>query len=166
MRFFYICSAVLIGMTSSLSAKALDNRQMVPLVLFSGGIFNVQRDAKSAQFELQYKFAVDFFMARPQIGGFATSKGATYLYAGFGWDLHFSRFLVVTPSFSAGYYQKGKDKDLGYPIEFRTCAEVAYLFRNKSRLGFQFYHLSNASLSSRNPGEESLTFFYALPLNH
>jgi lipid A 3-O-deacylase len=165
MRFFSIPLFCLVISSQTLFSKALDNTGMVPLLSFGGGIFNVQREKRTAQFQLEYKFAKAFLMARPQIGAFMTSKAAFYLYAGIGWDLHFSKYIVITPSFSPGVYFQGNDKNLGYPIEFRTCLEAAYKFKNKGRLGAQFYHLSNASLSSRNPGEESLIFFYSMPLD-
>jgi hypothetical protein len=42
--------------------------------------------------------------------------------------------------------------------------EIAYEFKWKSRVGAQFYHISNASLAHKNPGAESLIFYYAIPL--
>lgn len=149
---------------SLLYCRALDNTGMVPLLSFGVGAFNVLKTPKSAQFQLEYKTALSLIMARPFIGMFTTTRLNYFLYAGIGWDLHFSKRLVVIPSFAPGVYFQGKDKDLGYPLEFRTCLEVAYKFDNKARLGIQFYHISNASIGSRNPGEESLMIYYALPL--
>jgi hypothetical protein len=165
MRFFYILFIFLLLEVKPGFSKALDNQGMVPLLSLAIGSYNVQRDKRTAQFQLEYKFDKAFFMARPMIGAFMTSKSAFYLYAGIGWDLHFSKYIVVTPSFAPGIYFQGNDKNLGYPLEFRTCLEAAYKFKNKARLGAQFYHLSNASLSNRNPGEESLLLFYSFPLN-
>lgn len=165
MRFFYLLMTCLsFFSTSTCFSKALDNKGMVPLLSIGAGSYNVQRDKRTAQFQMEYRFAVDFFMARPMIGAFITSKSAFYLYAGIGWDLHLSRFLVLTPSFAPGIYFQGNDKNLGYPLEFRTSLELAYKFKNKARLGLEFYHLSNASISNRNPGEESLILFYSIPL--
>lgn len=165
MRFFYLVTTIILfSNISPCFSKALDNKGMVPLLSLGAGSYNVQRDKRTAQFQMEYRFAVDFLLARPIIGAFITSKSAFYLYAGIGWDLHLSRFLVLTPSFSPGVYFQGNDKNLGYPLEFRTCLELAYKFKNKARLGVEFYHLSNASLSNRNPGEESLVLFYSIPL--
>jgi len=164
MRFFWIALLTLNLNPLNVFAKALDNKGMVPLLSFAVGSFNVQRDKRTAQFQLEYKFAKDFLYARPMIGAFMTSKSAFYTYLGIGWDLHLSKYLVMTPSFAPGVYLQGQDKNLGYPLEFRTCLELAYKFSNKARLGAQFYHLSNASISKRNPGEESLLIFYSYPL--
>ena len=46
-------------------------------------------------------------------------------------------------------------RDLGYELEFRSGIEIGYVFCNKSRLGVHFYHISNASLGRKNPGEEA-----------
>ena len=164
MRFFYSCILGASLAISTVQAKALDNTGMVPLLSLAVGSFNVQRENRTAQFQIEYKTALSLFMARPMIGAFMTSKAAAYIYAGIGWDLHFSRYLVINLSFAPGVYFQGNDKNLGYPLEFRTAFEAAYKFENKARLGLQFYHLSNASLSSRNPGEESLLFYYSIPL--
>ncbi len=166
MRFFYIFFICIISLTKQGFSKALDNSGMVPLLSFGIGSFNVQRERRTAEFQIEYKFAKSLFMARPMIGAFMTSKSAFYVYTGIGWDLHFSRYLVLTPSFAPGLYFQGNDKNLGYPLEFRTCMELSYKFKNKARIGAMFYHLSNASISKRNPGEESLILFYAIPLTY
>ncbi|MCF7806639.1 MAG: acyloxyacyl hydrolase [Simkaniaceae bacterium] len=147
-------------------ARALDNTGMVPLLSFGGGIFNAFKTPKSGEFQIQYTTALSIAMARPFIGAFTSTRANFYLYAGIGWDLHFSKRLVITPSFAPGVYFQGHDKDLGYPLEFRTCLDIAYKFDNKARLGMQFYHLSNASISQKNPGTECLIFFYSIPINN
>ena len=145
-------------------SRALDNTGMVPLLSLGVGAFNVCQRETTAQFQIEYRSALSFIKARPFIGAFTTTKSNFYLYGGLGWDLHFSKYLVVTPSFAPGLYLHGNDKKLGYPLEFRTSLEVAYKFKNKARLGLQFYHISNASIGEHNPGAESLMLFYSIPL--
>jgi hypothetical protein len=41
---------------------------------------------------------------------------------------------------------------------------LSYQFDNQARLGLQFAHISNAGLSSHNPGENELLLSYAFPL--
>jgi len=50
------------------------------------------------------------------------------------------------------YYDNGNGKDLGATCEFRTGAEFAYRFDDRSRLGFTFHHISNAGIARRIPG--------------
>jgi lipid A 3-O-deacylase len=148
------------------SARALDNTGMVPLLSVGVGAFNVLKTRVVPEFQMEYRTALSIIMARPFFGAFTTSDLNFYLYAGIGWDLHFSKRIVLTPSFAPGLYLPGHGKNLGYPLEFRTSMELAYKFDNKSRLGIQFYHLSNASISSRNPGTEALLIFYSIPIKN
>ncbi len=102
---------------------------------------------------------------RPLLGVMATAQGASYYYAGIAFDFLFPIGIAFTPSFAPGYYAKGGGKDLGYPLEFRTAAELSYQFRNFSRIGAMFFHISNASLGSKNPGTECFIVYYSVPLN-
>ena len=50
-------------------------------------------------------------------------------------------------------------------LEFRSGIEVAWRFDNRSRLGVEFTHISNAGIYDRNPGTETLTVNYSIPLD-
>ncbi len=142
-----------------------------PKLLSAGaGIFNIVRNEKMLDLQLEYRSCYAFYknkflFFRPLFGVMATSKFSAYVYSGVAFDIFFAKSIVFTPSFAPGIYFRGKGMDLGFPLEFRSSVELAYRFNNKSRLGAMFYHLSNASLSSHNPGTECLVFFYAFPLN-
>ena len=94
----------------------------------------------------------------------ATIEGTSYLYAGLNFDLFAGEKIVIAPGFAAGWYRAGGGKNLAVILEFRSGVELAWQFEDASRLGVHFYHLSNASLGSRNPGEESLVLFYDIPI--
>ena len=94
-----------------------------------------------------------------------TSDTAFYGYGGFLVDVFFGRRFVLTPSLSAGYYEDGDGRDLGYGLEFRSSIEFSYRFDNRARLGLAFYHLSNANLGDFNPGTEVLSVLYSIPLS-
>ena len=49
--------------------------------------------------------------------------------------------------------------------EFRTGIELAKRFRTGHRLGVSLAHLSNGSLSDKNPGTETLGLIYSIPLD-
>lgn len=163
-------------------------RSLLPLLLFisslyavrqtdlfsvSTGIFDLLREKhRTWEFSLEYKFHFSrlkspfrFLEFRPLVGAMATIKGSSYLYGGINFDLFPCDQIVVAPGFAAGWYRAGKGKDLGYPLEFRSGVELAWQFEDASRLGIHFYHLSNASLGKRNPGEESLVLFYDIPVS-
>ena len=61
---------------------------------------------------------------------------------------------MIVPSFAPGIYSQGNGKNLGYPLEFRTSFELGYQFDSGWRLTGQYYHISNATLGSINPGIE------------
>lgn len=143
--------------------------------LFSAaiGAYDFYREKwRSIEIDLEYKFHVKWMKSpfrilefRPLVGVMATARGSGYLYLGLNFDLLFFDHLLIAPGFAAGYYWQGSGKDLGYPIEFRSGVELAWQFPSWHRLGVHFYHLSNASLGRRNPGEESLVLFYDIPIS-
>jgi len=135
------------------------------------GVFDILRERhRTWQFDLEYKFTYKclspnpHLQFRPLVGAMATLKGSVYLYLGLNFDLLFFDHLLFAPGFAAGGYWKGNGKDLGYPIEFRSGVELGWQFDNGERLGLHFYHLSNASIGRRNPGEESLVLYYDIPI--
>lgn len=140
---------------------------------FASGIFDLLHDrSRTWEIAMEYKFHLKkwhspnrYLEFRPLIGLMGTVRGAVYCYLGLNFDLLFLDHLLFAPGFAAGYYHSGKEgKNLGYPIEFRSGVELAWQFADWHRLGLHFYHLSNASIGSKNPGEESLVLFYDIPL--
>lgn len=128
------------------------------------GLFNMIRHHRTWQYQIEYRWDVNFHHIRPLASLMATEKATLYLCAGAGWDIFLGKHFVLTPSFAPGLYFKGSGKSLHFPLEFRSAIECAHIFQNQARLGAQFYHISNASLGSKNPGAESLILFYALPI--
>lgn len=134
------------------------------LVYVGAGINNVQRkNSLSTEFKLEYLSHLKWWKFQPLIGTSITTKKQVYAYIGTSLDL--SRgYFVLAPDFAAGYYYKGDGKDLGFPLEFRTGVQLAIRFKNQVRIGTHFSHTSNASLSKKNPGLETLIFFIAIPI--
>jgi len=140
------------------------------LVSLGVGVFNIVCNKKAANFQVECRFDYSLYknsrmFIRPLAGVMATSNGASYYYGGIAFDFFLFHHIVFTPSFAPGIYIKGKGMNLGFPLEFRSSAELSYRFKNKSRFGSMFYHISNASLGSKNPGTECLVFFYMFPLS-
>ena len=133
-------------------------------IAIGAGVFEIRREQyRTGQFHVEYKSSFPMWKFSPMAGIMMTFKGSVYTYAGILFDIS-SKHFFLTPSFCPGYYYKGKGRDLGYPLEFRSSIEVGYKFNDLSRLGVQFYHISNASLGKRNPGEESLVLSYSFPI--
>jgi len=149
------------------------NASKIPDLFSAGcGAFDLYREKyRTPELDLEYKAHFDclrspfsFLEFRPLVGVMATARGSGYLYLGINFDLLFFDHLLFAPGFAGGYYWQGNGKNLGYPVEFRSGVEVAWQFSSWHRLGFHFYHLSNASLARKNPGEESLVLFYDIPI--
>lgn len=131
---------------------------------FGVGAFDViAGDKSSAAFQLEYASQKRLWFFHPIAGLMLNSDVGGDAYAGVAVDLFFGNRFVVTPSFSPSFYWRGSGKNLGSPIEFRSSIGAAYRFDDRSRLGFEFYHLSNAGIDERNPGTEVLLFKYSLP---
>jgi len=134
------------------------------LLYLGSGINNVRRKhSRSMEFRAEYKFHQKLKVIKPIVGASITTNTQTYIYGGFCLDFLPKSFLAISPSFAAGYYNKGNGKDLGFPLEFRTGIEIAAVLKNFTRVGVHFSHTSNASLGHKNPGLETLVFFIAIP---
>ena len=120
--------------------------------------------ATAAEFRGEYRFPDMLGPLAPFIGASVTSDGAAYGYFGFGLDINFNPEWVLTPNAAAGVFEHGSGTNLGSWWEFRTGAELAYRFADHSRLGVAVHHTSNAGLTKRNPGEQSVLLVYSIPM--
>ena len=129
------------------------------------GTFDTLRPKeRMLQFQAEYKWSASWHGIQPIACGMVTQKGSLYFCFGACYDIYLTSFLVLTPSFAPGVYFKLGGKELGYPLEFRSSISLAAEFSNCNRLGLQFYHISNAKLGFKNPGEESLVLFYSFAI--
>lgn len=132
---------------------------------FAVGAFDLVQDHdKAVEFRAEYRSDRKLWIFKPFVGAMGTTDSSFYGFAGILTDVYFGRRLVLTPSFAAGYYERGNGLDLGHELEFRSSIELSYRFDNRTRLGISFYHLSNASIGSINPGTEVLSIVYSIPL--
>lgn len=155
-----------LALATSLSAGELSHPDTVS---FGMGAFDFYRNShRTWEFNFEYKFYPSWvgspiFEVRPVTGIMMTALGSGYVWGGLDFDFVLLNHWVLAPGFAAGYYWQGHGKNLGYPLEFRSGIEIGYQFDDGRRLGIHFYHLSNASLGHKNPGEESLILYYEIP---
>ena len=136
-----------------------------PLLGLGAGAFNVTDDeSPSADLRLEYRHDRRFFWFKPWAGLELTGDGGVWGGGGVLMDLYFGERVVVTASTGVGGYGAGSGKDLGAITEFRSQLEVGYRFADDSRLAVAFGHLSNAGLGNENPGAETATLYYHIPL--
>lgn len=161
LRALLACAALLLTCIVATPARAQD-----PSFLTGGiGAFDAfDDDHRAGQFEIQYRSDLKLWVFQPMVGANVSTDGSLYGYAGISLDIFLGNRLVLRPSFAPGLYYEGNGKDLGHVIEFRSAAELAWRFDDRSRLGIEISHRSNADIGDKNPGEESLMLFYHFPL--
>jgi len=155
------------GSLVAVSGKALAGDPA--MVSFGVGAFDFNRQKdQGVELRLEYRsdYKIPYIQAKPFAALGGASSGHGFLGAGILWDLYFGNRVVVTPSFAPHLYAGGdSDLDLDHPIEFRSQLEFAYRFDDRSRLGLAISHYSNASLGDTNPGTETLSLYYTVPLD-
>jgi lipid A 3-O-deacylase len=145
----------------AVAARAEDDPAFLTL---AAGAFDVGKDETAAEGRIEYRHDRRFWLFKPLAGLMATSDGAVYGYAGVAIDAYWGNRIVTTLSFAPGFFYEGDGKDLGSTLEFRSQFEIAWRFDDRSRLGLAIGHMSNASIGEDNPGAESLTLNYSIPL--
>lgn len=150
------------------------------LMSFGGGKFEVfdnQPYGPAGDFRLEYRFGLSllsgaddwfrpidpWFQIRPFIGIETTTKSQVYGFGGFIYDLLVAEHFVISPNVAVGIYSAGQGKRLGSPIEFRSSVEAGWRFDNDVRITGYLSHISNAHLTSANPGAEMAGLYLHLP---
>jgi lipid A 3-O-deacylase len=134
-----------------------------------GGAFDITPSKSNAggtagEVRAEYRFGSLPWPISPFVGVSGTTDGAFYGYGGFGFDINLTPALVLTPNVAAGYFARGGGTNLGSWMEFRSGAELAWRLPNLARLGVAVHHTSNAGLTKRNPGAQSVALTYSIPL--
>ncbi len=159
-----LCAFMLI----SGSAKAQDTDAAKPAYLSLGlGIYDItQNDDRATDVRIEYRPGKPcFWKIEPWFGAEATTDGSMWGGGGLLANFMLADNIYMTPSVGVGLYTDGgSDKDLDYPIEFRSQLEGGYEFTNGHRLGVSFGHTSNADLGDDNPGVETLNLYYHIPV--
>jgi hypothetical protein len=102
---------------------------------------------------------------KPWAGLEGTTRQSLWAGGGFLLDIPLGRHFVLSPSVGVGYYYRGNGKNLGSVAEFRSQFEGGYVFDNQTRLVGALSHMSNASLTRRNPGTEAALVSFEVPLS-
>jgi lipid A 3-O-deacylase len=131
--------------------------------------FNRQKD-QGAEFRVEYRSDKKLWLFKPFAAAAYATPGHGFIGAGVLIDIFLGpkdrQRFVLTPSFAPHFYWGGdKDLDLGHAVEFRSQLEFAYRFDNRARLGLAVSHYSNAGLGSTNPGTETITLNYSVPMD-
>ncbi len=122
-----------------------------------GGTYDYDDDNTTNLIGLNYHVSnseidlLNILTINPVLGGLITEKSATMFYTGFETNLG-SDLIYLNFSSSAGVYSNGNGKDLGNAIQFKSEINLFYSVFDETRIGIGSHHISNAGLSSVNPG--------------
>ncbi len=131
----------------------------------SSGILDYSDNEKRSGFvEATYTFKNannENFFGRftPIFGAMITQENATMLYSGIKGNISLGNF-VISPSFSPGYYESGKGKDLGSYLEFKSQINLGWNFGDTTNAGISYSHISNGDFGKRNPGANNIAFTF------
>lgn len=146
-------------------APLIANECPIPLLSVGGGHVHAGSHHSGSFVQVEYQWGQYlWWRIRPQAILIAPEIHSLFFGLGIGFEFYFKESFVITPNFSPGLYYQGGWRNLGLPLEFRSCLDVAYELRNKVRVGGQISHISNASISSKNPGANFFAFFVSFPL--
>ena len=122
-----------------------------------GGSYDYDDDNTSNLIGLNYHLTQNDFNIlnimdiNPVVGLFVTAKSASMLYGGFETNLG-GDDIFLNLSSSAGLYSNGDGKDLGNTLQFKSEINLFYSLSKTTRIGLGSHHISNAGISSVNPG--------------
>lgn len=163
MHFWRFSTSIAFALFLTISATKANEPDFIA---FSAGVFDFGKNQKAAEARIEYRSDIRMWIFKPLVGAMLTSDSGSYGYAGVLVDMFLNRRTVASISFAPGIYAKGKGKNLGNELEFRSQLELAYRFDDRSRFGLAFSHMSNASIGNKNPGSESLMLVYAIPFHN
>jgi len=141
---------------------ARDSEAGESLLLFGPAAAGILDPGPRAMTFVEYRYTTGRHRPGPWLALETTERD---LFVGFGafLDLPLGRCWIFTPSLGAAIYREHEGLKLGYPLEFRTTAELTCRL-DRWRIGASFGHYSNASLGEVNPGTEVLKIVWVVPV--
>jgi len=148
----------------------------VPLILLAAGNVGAQEsratfglgrnDTSSLALSLNWH-AAPFHAGLGWAGGlWVTSRGAGWIGGGLAYTHQFAGGPVfVRGAVMPGLYRSGSDVNLGGPLQFLSRVEIGTELSNRGQISLAFEHRSNAGLYATNPGLNTVSVNYSLPLN-
>ena len=165
MKFIKIAKLIIILTLFSFTAKSEEEKNIFDEHEwnFYSGMFDFSDDgARSTLFGIQHQnesLTRDSFFGTisPVTGIMLTADSASYIYTGIQAQYNIGKLKII-PSFTPGIYGEGNGKDLGHIVEFKSEVQLSFDLFENSEFGFSYNHISNASLSEKNPGANSYMF--------
>lgn len=168
-RLFILCVVSIMCLTVTAPVRAQETSNTANEGLYSVklgvGAFDVGDDDNSANFRAELHTNDIWWIFHPFVGVDVNTDGGIWGGAGVAADIDLTNKIAVTPSLAAGLYGEGNSKDLGGALEFRTGVEAAYKMDNGDRVGLELTHMSNAEIYDDNPGAQTVSVNYHVPVS-
>ncbi len=170
-RIAALALAALLALPVAAHAQEDVNTQMTPAseglyrAKLGVGAFDIGDDDRSTNFRAEIHTNDMWWVLHPFAAVDVNTDGGVWGGVGVAADLELTPQLIATPSFAPGLYSEGDSKDLGGALEFRSAIELAYKFQNAHRIGIELDHKSNAGIYDKNPGEETVSLNWHVPIN-
>lgn len=158
----------MLAVDGTVSADTGTRPEPVPLVSLNSGMVGINPDDEvedPGRFGVEYRHTpMGRWQLTPALGYARAEADASYTYLDLKRDFHLTERWTLTPSLGAGYYNASPQIRLGHELEFRTALELTWRVSGNFRVGAAIDHLSNSSLSDRNPGIESFILTVLVPV--
>jgi lipid A 3-O-deacylase len=156
-----VIAGLLPGTVHGQTIARSDSMQLVEI---SAGMYDVRRQSSTFEYQADVYPAYSVGIFRTMASISVTRTDDVYGGGGVALPIDLSSRIFLMPSFNAGLYKHGKGIELGYFVEFRSVLQIAWQCTQNSCIGVSIYHVSNGSLSSTNPGLESVLTSYTVQL--
>ena len=118
---------------------------------------------RTLSFSADYRFAASGPVQSRLMACWATD-GSRLLGAGLLLNVDLDARYRLTLGFGPGYYERNRGRDLGSSVEFVSTAEFSIAAGRQRRIGLAVGHISNGGMNGKNPGTETLSVFWSLPV--
>ena len=133
-------------------------------IVIATGQLGMRKEIRhSLGIDVQIRAPWQWNLIRPTFGVLTSSTGGAYAYSGVVAEIPLPGSFRLSPGFAPGVVLANGDRDLGFPIEFRSSIELSAAPMESLRFGIALSHISNGRLGDHNPGVEMLTFSVAIP---
>jgi len=140
-----------------------------PRLAVSAGQIYFQDERSGWETRATYIFGDQYFgRFSPLVDISVTDAGGTFVGVGLYQQMDFSLGdldMFTGFSFTPGLYMRGNEVDLGYPLEFRSGAEIGVRLAQGWQASVLYDHRSNAGLGDINPGLETIQLKISKPIS-
>jgi len=136
-------------------------------IVVSGGLLRFEGENVGQEFRLSYAPSKKWGRVNPMFDFSITDQGGVWI--GFGLYQQFDIEIGNVDTFAGfyfvpGFYARGSEVDLGFPLEFRSGIEFGIRLKNNWQVSLSFDHRSNGDIAAYNPGVETLQLRISKPI--